>query len=105
MRCIKYPLELFLSAQIYQGDRTEAMPSLAFPTAMVVKVKDAETKRKKVSVAHTGWNKRKKTSTTTPKKVCLYSSSLQLLFNRKFANQRAIVQQENQIHRVTGLVV
>ena len=25
-------------------------------------------------------------------------------FNRKFANQRAIVQQENQIHRVTGLV-
>ena len=26
-------------------------------------------------------------------------------FNRKFANQRAIVQQENQIHRVTGLVL
>ena len=26
-------------------------------------------------------------------------------FNRKFANQRAIVQQENHIHRVTGLVV
>ena len=72
---------------------------------MVVKVKDAETKRNKVSVAHTGWNKRKKTSTTTPKKVCLYSSSLQLLFKRKFENQRAIVQQENQIHRVTGLVV
>ena len=56
----KYPLELFLSAQIDQGDRTEANPSLAFPTAMVVKVKDAETKRNEVSVAHTGWNKRKK---------------------------------------------
>ena len=26
-------------------------------------------------------------------------------FNRKFANQRSIVQQENHIHRVTGLVV
>ena len=36
---------------------------------MVVKVKDAETKRNKASVAHTGWNKRTKTSTTTPKKV------------------------------------
>ena len=31
--------------------------------------------------------------------VCNY------FFNRKFANQRAIVQQENHIHRVTGLVV
>ena len=72
---------------------------------MVVKVKDAQTKRNKASVAHTGWNKRTKTSTTTPKKVCLYWISLQLLFNRKFANQRAIVQQENQIHRVTGQVV
>ena len=50
---------------------------------MVVKVKDAETKRNKASVAHTGWNKRTKTSTTTPKKVCLYSSSLQLLFQQK----------------------
>ena len=49
--------------------RTEAKPSLVFPTAMVVKVKDAETKRNKASVAHTGWNKCKKTSTTTPKKV------------------------------------
>ena len=73
-----YPLELFLSAPIDQGDRTEAKPSLVFPTAMVVKVKDAETKRSKASVAHTGWNKRKKTSTTTPKKACLYSSSLHL---------------------------
>ena len=54
-----------------------------FPTAMVVKVKDAETKRNKASVAHTGWKKRTKTSTTTPKKVCLYSSSLQLLFQQK----------------------
>ena len=54
-----------------------------FPTAVVVKVKDAETKRNKASVAHTGWNKRKKTSTKTPKKVCLYSSSLQLLFQQK----------------------
>ena len=54
-----------------------------FPTAMVVKVKDAETKRNKASVAHTGWNKGKKISTTTPKKVCLYSSSLQLLFEQK----------------------
>ena len=50
---------------------------------MVVKVKDAETKRNKASVAHTGWKKRTKTSTTTPKKVCLYSSSLQLLFQQK----------------------
>ena len=50
-----------------------------FPTAIVVKVKDAETKRSKASVAHTGWNKRKKTSTTTPKKACLYSSSLHLV--------------------------
>ena len=78
-----YPLELFLSAQIDQGNRKEAKPSLVFPTAMVVKVKDAETKRNKASVAHTGWNKRTKTSTTTPKKVCLYSSSLQLLFQQK----------------------
>ena len=50
---------------------------------MVVKVKDAETKRKKASVAHTGWKKRTKTSTTTPKKVCLHSSSLQQLFQQK----------------------
>ena len=50
---------------------------------MVVKVKNAETKRNKASVAHTGWKKRTKTSTTTPKKVCLYSSSLQLLFQQK----------------------
>ena len=50
---------------------------------MVVKVKDAETKRNKASVAHTGWKKRTKTSTTTPKKVCLYSSSLRLLFQQK----------------------
>ena len=50
---------------------------------MVVKVKDAETKRNKASVAHTGWKKRTKTSTTTPKKVCLYSRSLQLLFQQK----------------------
>ena len=50
---------------------------------MVVKVKDAETKRNKASVAHTGWKKRTKTSTTRPKKVCLYSSSLQLLFQQK----------------------
>ena len=96
-----------LIAQIDQGDRTEAKPSLVFPTAMVVKVKDAETKRNKASVAHTGWNKRKKTSTTTPKKVCLYSSSLHLvLFEQKICkSQRAIVQQEKQIHGVTGLVV
>ena len=76
----QYPLELFLCPQIDQGDRTEAKPSLVFPTAMVVKVKDPQTKRNKASVAHTGWNKRKKTSTTTPKKVRLvrlYSSSLQ----------------------------
>ena len=72
---------------------------------MVVKVKDAETnlKRNKASVARTGWNKHKNTSTTTPKKDRLYSSSLQLLFNRKWANERAIVQQKNEIHRVTGL--
>ena len=49
----------------------------------------------------------KKTSTTTPKKVCLYSSSLHLvLFEQKICkSQRAIVQQEKQIHGVTGLVV
>ena len=76
-----------LSAQIDQGDRTEAIPSLAFQTAMVVKVKDAETKRNKVSVEHTGWNKRKKTSTTTPKKVCLYSSSL--LFQQKICKSES----------------
>ena len=96
---------MFLGAQIDQGNRTEAKPSLVFPTAMVVKVKDAETKRNKASVAHTGWDKRKKTSTKTPKKVCLYSRACSYFFNRKFANQRAIVQQENQIHRVTGLGV
>ena len=56
---------------------------------MVVKVKDAETKRNKVSVAHTGWNKRKKTSTTTPKKVCLYKSSLQLLFQQKICKSES----------------
>ena len=85
-----YLLELFLSAQIDQGDRKEAKPSLVFPTAgMVVKVKDAETKRNKASVAHTGWNKRTKTSTTTPKKVCLYSSSLQLLFQQKICKSES----------------
>ena len=36
----QYPLELFLCAQIDQGDRTEAKPSLVFPTDMVVKVKE-----------------------------------------------------------------
>ena len=100
-----FPLELFLSAQIDQGDRTEAIPSLAFPTAMVVKVKDAETKRNKVSVAHTGWNKRKKTSTTTPKKVCLYSSSLQLLFQQKICKSESDRAAAKPVHRVTGLVV
>ena len=99
----------FLSAQIDQGDRTEAKSSLVFPTATVVKVKDAETKRNKASVAHTGWKKRTKTSTTTPKKNPKRSACIQVacnyFFNRKFANQRAIVQQENHIHRVTGLVV
>ena len=74
---------------------------------MVDKVKDAETKRNKASVAHTGWSKRKRTSTTTPKKVSLYSSSLHLvLFEQKICkSQRAIVQQEKQIHGVTMLVV
>ena len=94
-----------LSAQIDQGDRTEAKSSLVFPTAMVVKVKDAETKRNKASVAHTGWKKRTKTSTTTPKKSACIQVACNNFFNRKFANQRAIVQQENHIHRVTGLVV
>ena len=56
---------------------------------MVVKVKDAETKRNKASVAHTGWKKRTKTSTTTPKKVCLYSSSLQLLFQQKICKSES----------------
>ena len=94
-------LDRFLCSQIDQGDRTEAKPSLVFQTAMVVKVKDAETKRNKASVAHTGWNKRKKTSTTTPKRsVCI---QVAIFLNRKCANQRAIVQQENEIHRVTGL--
>ena len=41
-----YPLELFLCAQFDQGERTEAKPSFVFPTAMVVKVKDAKTTRK-----------------------------------------------------------
>ena len=68
---------------------------------MVVKVKDAETKRNKVIVAHTGWNKRKKTSTTTPKKVCLYSSSLQLLFQQKICKSESdrAAGLGNQIHR------
>ena len=44
------------------------LPSLVFPTAMVVKVKDAETKRNKASVAHTGLNKRKKTQYDNTKK-------------------------------------
>ena len=73
---------------------------------MVVKVKDAETKRSKASVAHTGWKKRTKTSTTTPKKVCLYSSSPQLLFQQKIcksASDRAAGKPHT--HRVTGLVV
>ena len=56
---------------------------------MVVKVKDAETKRNKASVAHTGWDKRTKTSTTTPKKVCLYSSSLQLPFQQKICKSES----------------
>ena len=56
---------------------------------MVVKVKDAETKRNKASVAHTGWNKRTKTCTTTPKKVCWYSSSLQLLFEQKICKSES----------------
>ena len=81
MRCIS---ELFLSAQIDQGDRTEAKPSLVFPTSMVVKVKDAETKRSKASVAHTGWHKRKKKLVRQhQKRSVLYSSSLQLLFQQK----------------------
>ena len=73
---------------------------------MVVKVKDAETKRNKVSVAHTGWNKRKKKLVRQHQKrsLCI-QVACNYIFNRKFANQRAIVQQENQIHRVTGLVV
>ena len=86
-------IELFLCAQIDQGYRTEATPSLVpvFPTAMVVKEKDAESKLNKASEAHTGRNKRKKkqTSTTTPKKVRLYSSSLQLLFQQKICNSES----------------
>ena len=72
---------------------------------MHVKVKDAETKRNKASVAHTGWNKRKKLVRQHQKG--LYSSSLHLVpFEQEnLQNQRAIVLQENQIHCVTGLVV
>ena len=44
---------------------------------MVVKVKNAETKRNKASVAHTGWNKRTKTSTTTPGCFTPHASSYQ----------------------------
>ena len=73
-----------LKAQIDQGIEQRAKPSLVFPTAMVVKVKDADTKRNKASVAHTRWNKRIKIIVpTTPEKVCLYSRSLQLLFQQK----------------------
>ena len=68
-------------AMCFHASRSAVTSALASP--MVVKVKDAETKRNKASVAHTGWKKRTKTSTTTPKKVCLYSSSLQLLFQQK----------------------
>ena len=141
---------------------------------MVVNVKDAETKRNKARVAHTGWNKSKKTSTVIAenfvrdlisyisyfwlkvrnlvayesyaripvyvtialavRKFIAHESSRALeyeiftrtkisaitvrqhqkrsvcnqvacnyFFNRKCANQRAIVQQENEIHSVTGL--
>ena len=72
---------------------------------MVVKVKDAETKRNKASVAHAGWKKRTKTSMTTPNKVCLYSSSLQLLFQQKICKSASDRAAGNHIHRVTGLVV
>ena len=70
-----YPLELFLCAQIDQGDRTEAKPSLVFPTAMVVKVKQ---RGSKLSVAHT----------TTPKKARLYLCSLQLLLQLEKSESR-----------------
>ena len=42
------PIRTVLCAQIHQGDRTKAKPSLVFPTAMVVKVKDAKTTRKQI---------------------------------------------------------
>ena len=72
---------------------------------MVVKVKDAETKRNKASVAHTGWKKRQKLVRQHQKRSACIQVACNYFFNRKFANQRAIVQQENHIHRVTGLVV
>ena len=62
---------------------------------MVVKVKDAETKRNKASVAHTGCDKRKITSTTTPSKVRLYSSNLQLLFQQKMCKSESDRAAEN----------
>ena len=73
---------------------------------MVVKVKEGETKRNKASVPPTGWNKRTKTSIRQHQKrsACI-QVACNYFCNRKFANQRAIVQQENHIHRMTGLVV
>ena len=48
---------------------------------MVVKVKDAETKRNKASVAHTGWKKRTKLVRQHQKRsACIH---LQLLFQQK----------------------
>ena len=97
-----YSTPISRSRRIFWTVRTDC--SLVFPTAMVVKVKDAETKRNKASVAHTGWNKRKKKLVRKNQKrsVCNLVAC-NYFFNRKCANQRAIVQQENQIHRVTGL--
>ena len=54
----KYPLELFLIAQIDQGARKETKTFASIPGHLVVKVNDAKRRRNKASVAHT----------TTPKK-------------------------------------
>ena len=63
---------------------------------MVVKVEDAETKRNKACVEPTGWNKREKATATTPKRSVCVQVACNYFFNRKFANQRAIVEQKNQ---------
>ena len=57
---------------------------------MVVKVKDTETKRNKASIAHTGWNKRKKKLVRKHQKKGLFVfKSLQLLFQLKICKSES----------------
>ena len=67
------------------------------PAKFKKKIKYSNVTKKKKKI-----NTKKKYDNTKKRSVC-NQVACNYFFNKKCANQRAIVQQENEIHRVTGL--